>query len=311
MRMANRARLVSGEARLAARRHLPRVEAKQLEARAQAGARAASTATGPLDVTCIVFSKDRAMQLEACLRTIEQNAPYRGPIIVIYLATAPDFSQAYESFAMTDRIRMVSQSDDFRRDICDAVHAAERYTVFHTDDDFFFRPSAVRPVPTDDFACFSLRLGENTTYSYPLDRKQRVPPAIAAQSVIAWDWTRAEGDFAYPMSVNGHIFETGLVQTMLRGARFSNPNELEHELHLRRYRAQPLMLSPRKSCVVSVPVNAVSRTRNRRGQNRHYSPAALNARFLAGERIDFGAMDFSDVHGAHQEVPLVFTTDRG
>jgi hypothetical protein len=40
------------------------------------------------------------------------------------------------------------------------------------------------------------------------------------------------------------------------------------------------------------------------------SPEALNARFLAGERIDLDAMDFSAVRGAHQEIPLVFGRSR-
>jgi hypothetical protein len=36
------------------------------------------------------------------------------------------------------------------------------------------------------------------------------------------------------------------------------------------------------------------------------SPPALNARCLAGDRIDVEAMDFSNVQGAHQEIPFVF-----
>jgi len=263
----------------------------------------------PGDISCIVFSKDRALQLDACLHSIERNAPYGGSTVVIYLATNPEFSRAYELVAISERTRLLPQSADFRRDVLEAVDTAARYTVFHTDDDFCFRRPAGHLILPHGFACFSLRLGENTKYCYPLDREQRVPSAAASDSIMEWDWTRADGDFAYPMSVNGHIFETDLLRRMLRRASFSNPNELEYELHVRRYMAPPLMLASRESCVVSVPANAVSTTANRSGEDPSYSPETLNARFLGGQRIDLDAMDFSGIRGAHQEIPFVFTSD--
>jgi hypothetical protein len=90
-------------------------------------------------------------------------------------------------------------------------------------------------------------------------------------------------------------------------ARFSNPNELEYELHLRRYMAPPLMAAAHESSVVSVPANAVSATGNRRGENPAYSAEALTSRFLSGERLDVESMDFGRVVAAHQEIPFVFT----
>ncbi len=67
------------------------------------------------------------------------------------------------------------------------------------------------------------------------------------------------------------------------------------------------MMSFSQSCLVSIPVNIVRTTyKNRAGAAPEMSPEALNARFLAGERIDLDAMDFRAVRGAHQEIPLVF-----
>jgi hypothetical protein len=67
------------------------------------------------------------------------------------------------------------------------------------------------------------------------------------------------------------------------------------------------MLSFRQSCLVSIPANIVTPTyRNRVGENSDWSAESLNRCFLAGERIDLYAMDFSSVRGAHQEIPLAF-----
>ena len=151
----------------------------------------------------------------------------------------------------------------------------------------------------------------NTTYSYPVDRPQAVPEFISDDGVIAWDWTRAEHDFAYPLSLDGHVMRTRLLLRLLGRTRFTNPNELEEELAMRRYLAPRWMMSLHESCLVSIPVNVVSGTHgNRAGGDPEMSPNALNARFLAGERIDLEAMDFSAVRGAHQEIPLVFARSR-
>lgn len=271
----------------------------------------AGTDASPLAVNCIVFSKDRAMQLDLCLRSIERFAPYSGPIVVVYRATTRAFSNGYRALATNGHVRLVEQSDNFRRDVMSAIDPAVMHTVFHTDDDVFFRRPAGTPVLPAGFAAFSLRLGTNTTHYYPLDRPQPVPVSSSQGSVLAWHWVSGTDDFAYPMSLDGHVLSTALLRRMLSRARFANPNQLEEELHLRRYLAPPGMLAFRASSIVSIPANVVSAThRNRAGDNAATSPEALNSCFLAGERIDLGAMDFSAVVGAHQEIPYVFRSAR-
>jgi hypothetical protein len=248
------------------------------------------------------------MQLDACLRSIEHFAPYSGPLVVIYKATTPEFAEGYRLLAGDERWRLIPQSDDFRCDVVEAVqNAGCEYTVFHTDDDVFFQQAPDRAIMAARFAAFSLRLGTNTTYCYPLDSAQPLPLRSEQGPFMAWNWSRASLDFAYPMSLDGHIFTTKLIRRMLLCARFDDPNELENALHLRRHLAPSGMLSFRESCLVSIPANIVTPTyRNRASENLDWSPEVLNRRFLAGERIDLDAMDFSSVRGAHQEIPFVF-----
>src|SRR5713226_4725989 len=114
-------------------------------------------------VSAVVFSKNRAMQLDACLRSIEAFAPYTGRIVVIYRATSREFKAGYQSLRLGARAVLVEETSDFRRDVIDAVRSGEDgYTVFHTDDDVFFRRPPAVPAFSDEFATFSLRLGRNT-----------------------------------------------------------------------------------------------------------------------------------------------------
>jgi hypothetical protein len=272
---------------------------------------ATTEGTGVPTINCVIFSKDRAMQLDACLRSIERLGPYAGPIAVVWKATTPEFGEGYRLLDLGRRVRLIPQSDDFRRDVMGTLDPNSEHTVFHTDDDVFFRRSPAAPILSDEFAAFSFRLGHNTTYCYTLGRAQVVPGQAVDGPVIAWDWTRAKDDFSYPMSLDGHVFQTRLLLRMLRRARFDNPNQLEEELHLRRYLAPHTMLSFRESCLVSIPANVVSPThRNRASDDAELSPEVLNARYLVGERIDLERMNFSGITSAHQEVPFAFASVR-
>ena len=261
-----------------------------------------------LSVTPMIFSKDRAMQLEACLTSISTFAPYAlEDIVVIFRATSPQFAEAYGTLVERHGVRLRPESDDFRRDVMEALDRANEHVVFHTDDDVFFAAPPAAPSLPPGFAAFSLRLGLNTTYCYPTGSRQDLPSRLDRGDVFAWDWTRADGDFAYPMSLNGHVFSRRLLGRMLARSRFANPNELEIELHVRRHLAPRWMLAFRQSCVVSIPANIVTSTHvNRAAGTPGLTSEALNSRFLAGQRIDVGAMDFSSVQAAHQEIPFVF-----
>jgi len=262
---------------------------------------------GPPPVNCVIFSKDRPMQLDACLRSIDRFEPYAGPITVIYQATSSDFETGYallmESAADVEFIEQSSFEDD----VLTATDGELEYTVFHTDDDVFYRGPPAPPLPAEGFAAFSLRLGANTTYCYSSGSPQPLPPFSRHSPFLGWNWNRAEHDFAYPMSLDGHVFRTPALQELLRGARFGNPNELEEELHLRRHRMPSWLLSFEQSCLVSIPLNIVSSTHaNRASKKPELSPLRLNDRFLAGERIALESIDASSICAAHQELPLKF-----
>lgn len=262
--------------------------------------------TGTTAARCIVVSKDRAMQLDACLRSAEQNAPFAGEIFVIYRATTPAFEEGYKLVAQNTRAHLLPERD-FRTDVMGLVDLAVENTVFLMDDNLCFRKPPVHVSPGDRFAAVNLRLGVNTTHCYTLDRDQPIPSLVSNGDLIAWDWRSASDDFGYPMSIDGSIFNTRLLLQMLARARFRNPNELEEELHLRRHLAPPWLVGFRESSVVGIPVNLVNVTHpNRAGVDPTLAPAALNARFLDGERIALDAMDFSSVHGAHEEIPILF-----
>jgi len=263
-----------------------------------------------IDVDCIIFSKDRPMQLDACLRSIGRHAPYRGTVTVIYETTSDRYRRGYAELAEYPGLRLQHQGTDFRGAVMDVLRDTSPLVVFHTDDDIFFRAPPRAPMLPEDCAAFSLRLGENTTYSYPYRKAQQLPQRHEVGDLMVWNWANATLDFAYPMSLDGHLFSTDRIVTLICKAGFNDPNELERELHFSRYRVPRFMASFRQSSVVAVPVNVVtSSIVNRSGGDPSLAPDALNDRFLRGARIDLERLDFRNVRGAHQEIELVFTAE--
>jgi hypothetical protein len=106
-----------------------------------------------------------------------------------------------------------------------------------------------------------------------------------------------ELDFAYSLTIDGHAYRTHEIRQRIAAVDFQTPNQLEECLA----RGVPLAIQHAEhSSIVSIPHNLVGEYPNRSGNG---SAHELNERFLAGERIDPAAMDFTRVIGAHQEIP--------
>jgi hypothetical protein len=261
-------------------------------------------------IAAIVFSRDRAMQLDLLLTSLERNgAEFFGPVHVLWKGTLPEFREAYKTCAREHpKVWLVPESDLVAQTRY-LLHAAE-FATFLTDDSVLYRLLPFPPFPLTASLCFSLRLGLNTCWCYPHSREQRVP-RLSQKSGLSWKWASGDGDFGYPGSLDGHVFRGEILRGVLAAAPDqANPNRIEEHLVstlAKREPREPFMDAYQESCLVGIPVNRVNATTpNRNGEVYSYDVAELNRRYLAGERIDLSALDFSDVRGAHQEIELRF-----
>lgn len=264
-------------------------------------------------VPAIVFSRDRACQLDALLDSLRVYAPSTfAPVRVLYTSSDADFENGYARCAELHPEVIFVREANFREDTLLLIPTDGSF-CFLVDDDI-----AYRPIPADDVeaamrdelvvAC-SLRLGINSTYCYPLDQLQPMPPVEEREGHIVWRWLEAPLDYGYPLSLDGHVLRAVDVRRILDGRDFANPNQLEDVLarHASALAHRPLLASLPLSALVGIPANRVNVTHPNRFAGLTFAHVrALNDRFLAGERIDRGGMDFSRVRGAHQEIDLHF-----
>jgi hypothetical protein len=249
------------------------------------------------------------MQLDAFLRSVQEHASAAYTLVcVLYTTTSDRHGEAYAKLSDIYRDVEWVEESSFLNDLIGIVRAEpqEPFTVFHTDDDVFFRTFSA-PEPRDDEVCFSLRLGLNTVYSYAFDAPERVAGSTLDNGRLRWTWREQEpGSFAYPLSLNGHVFRTADVERWLGEVTFGNPNELEAALQVIDDGLPPMMASYEQSVVVSLPLNVVNDVYFNRAEWT-YGADELNERFYLGQRIDLDQMDFSRVTSPHEQIAPVLS----
>jgi hypothetical protein len=268
-------------------------------------------------IKVIIFSKDRPAQLDLTLTSIARNFQLDASVYVLYKASNTKFEEGYDILREyrepTDCYCMGEY--DFRDDLLRLMAGPEKYTMFLTDDDIFYRKADYTEKDLDDlfsingFYCFSNRLGINTTVQNPHNRSElaQLPKfdliKDGDKEFLLWNWKTVGGNFGYPLSVDGHIFRTEDIISLTEKTEFKNPNFYEAHLQAHLCRIGPGMASCKNSVLFGNPVNRVQDTfTNNAGQFYGISAEDLNREFLRGKRLQFGG--YGEICGAHQEVPL-------
>jgi hypothetical protein len=153
----------------------------------------------------------------------------------------------------------------------------------------------------DDVLCLSLRLHPKLPYCYVTDKEQKIPKIEDG----VFDWTGANGDYGYPMSLDGHIFRTEDILPLLKIEKYANPNELEAWLsgyEFKFFKKRPCMVCCEKSPVMNVPLNQV----HEGWVNRHgrFPAKYLNDNFLKGFVISMDEIRGFKNKSCHQEVDI-------
>ncbi len=226
--------------------------------------------------TAIVFSKNRACQLDLLLRSMTKNATdVFGQVYVIWKGDG-EYAAAYHICQDEHLSAVFLRESDLRDDTLSLVGSGGGHIAFLMDDCVFYReddgPSPEGALDDEDVLCFSPRLGLNTTWVYPLDRRQEVPAARAAEDgIVYWPWLGSDGDFGYPFSLDGNIFRNDDLLPLLHDVYdWSTPNTVEAALAQMRDRlGRPLMTSHTQSSLVGVPANRVG--------DSHVTPATASS----------------------------------
>lgn len=233
------------------------------------------------NLTTIIFSKNRACQLELLLRSLNI------PVIVQYTYDA-DFKAGYDKvIEMYPSVKFVRENN-FREQLIELVSSGLENVMFLVDDDVMIRPFSENSKEFEEFRrnhnilCLSLR--QSPSYRYGT-----LPELIDNK----WDWrpySRQSKTFNYrlrtwgcPMAVGAHIFRRSDILSILRKVKdIKTPSYLERELT---YNApdRPFALCFDKAKFVNVEANQVQT--DFRSHTYGLSIEELEKQFVQGKRL--------------------------
>lgn len=203
-------------------------------------------------VDVLIFSKDRAAQLDLLLRSIERHAPdLYSTITVLCVASSVEYEHGYDACVEEHSGVMFLGQSDFEANVRDWLRTVTTHCCsFLVDDDVFYRDAEFGNT-LSEWGCYSLR----------------------------------GGDYDYPFSLDGNIYPTHKVIAHLGLFSFSDPTELEARAHdLRERLPWTEVAAMQPSCLVGVPANRVSL--NSGMPHMGVELRMLNDAFLRGERIE-------------------------
>lgn len=197
------------------------------------------------EVLNIVFSRNRALQLDLLLRSLKEHDRDGLDIVStvilyrydpgLHLSSLEDLKELHPEF------RFVEETS-FEIQVRELLNTNPHpYTMFMVDDmvvkgaiGWDHALDALDDIPS--LFNIQLRLGEGVDQCYPLGRSQAIPtlvpypPGPDGGQLCLFSWKGADGDWGYPLNVDGSVFRTEEIKTLTSMVRFSNPNTYEGNL---------------------------------------------------------------------------------
>lgn len=268
-------------------------------------------------ISAVVFSKDRAMQLDATLRSFHRRCKdaHVVSITVLYAVSGDSHARQYAELSKEyPEIRFLHESD-FKQDLLSLVGSSP-FLLFLVDDNIFVKDFVVAEAANflrqhSDVLAFSLRLGRNTVYAYAYGKYQRLPEFTEnGNRILTFDWTTSERDFNYPCDISSSLYRSSDLAAILERIPCSNPNLLEGHLDANKYefKGQSRLACFIQSVTFCNPANKVQTVlpNNKSGMRKEYAADTLAEKFDQGLRIDVEAYASLVPKGCHQETKLHF-----
>ena len=259
----------------------------------------------------IVFSKDRAPQLDLLLRTYARHAkPQPARVSIQYSASTALHERAYRKVIAHHQALIVeaAQEAGFKPTLLSLMSSSNaRNVMFLVDDIVFISDFDIDMLAQWDThsAIFSLRLGANIVRSFNSRIEVQAQPPLRPvrvrdQQFLNWSWRRGELDWNLPVSLDGNVLPAAEILPVIVSQSIKGPNSLEQALGNYRF----LFKFRRGACyptsrLVNLPMNTVKTEPGFDFPNFNVSPEYLAEQYLQGMQLcvdDHGGMTPDSCH---------------
>lgn len=212
-------------------------------------------------IDSIVFSKDRAIQLHAFLKSYAAMVSGRGTMYILFKTSNEKHVQSYkelkEIFEREDVVFV--EETDFRKQFIQLCEHSNAKTIgTYVDDMIFLKAVDYAKILAIDALnnIVSLGRGKELDYSLVLQKSQPLPNFLQKSDgfeYFKWDYTEEYNDWTYPLGVGGYFFDRDEMVIMLKGIKFKAPNSLENNLQV----YKPMFIHRHGVCMEQVACVAV------------------------------------------------------
>ena len=266
------------------------------------------------DLTLVIFSKDRSFQLRSLLLSIKENFFGLSRIIVVYKASSMPIMARYKKLATAFKSEIIyffEEKEIFKKSLNKALlNVKTSHIIFSVDDILVFDQVNFKDFKhiIKDNNIFSLRLGTNINFCYTKDAKQSIPNNYKSygNNIISWKISDGKHDFAYPFSLDMHVFSSKMIKKLSNFLFFNSINSFEGALNIiTKYVKNWHIYSFNKSKCVNLPFNKVQNDNNNKFGGFDYND--LDEDYDNGLIYDFKSIKIKDINSPHQilDVPKI------
>ncbi len=221
----------------------------------------------PPSYSCIIFSKDRALQLHSLLCSFREMVKTPVKLYVLYASSSKNHSNAYNQLFGVHQpyLKQVIRQINFRDQVLELLRGIDTSRLFFLVDDIVI----TREISLDCFAELSshafvpsLRMAPHLQYCYTMGQEQPVPANVKGiilnEDLFCWRWSEGRFDWNYPLSLDGHIFDTIEIKTIIENCSFKAPNSLENSLQkFKSIFLHRLGVCWNEARIINIPLNKV------------------------------------------------------
>jgi hypothetical protein len=273
------------------------------------------------ELSIVIFSKDRPAQVLACLESlynhlVEANNKELVQVCVLYKSTNSKFDLGYDKAKKSIKKTNLFWIKEtvFREQVLENFkNTISKKTMFLVDDIIFINNfSLLDPqialLDNQNILATSLRLYNGITHCYATGQDTKVPKFVKG---CVWNWQNGEGDWGYPMSVDGNVYRTEHIKHLLASVVFTNPNTMEANMdNIKHLPEQPKMLACYVDApkLINIPVNRVQNVFQNKFNN-DLSAEEINEMFLSGYKIDVNVYSNFRANSCHVATELKFVRE--
>lgn len=247
----------------------------------------------------IIYTKDRACQLDLLLRSVKDNFVNVNKVWLLEDWSNKEFKAGYDKIKSLDYgldINFIKQTRVNFYEVLKTIadNSEVDYILPFCDDDVF-----IRNVDTTDISSYvdnttigiNLRFSSDLTVSYSRGDILPLPEFLPAGGYLKWNWTTYKIPnfrWGYPYMAGAMIYRADFFRFMIDNIKFDLPNSFEGAMMNERYKwKKNFIVGFKHSPVINISVNRVqNNVPNRGGRGVYYSPEKLNSVFLHGSVID-------------------------